>query len=125
MSRADFEELLDKWVKDAFEKNEPLREQLLSLGEKIEEHLEKLSCIRGLEDIDHPDSVAWRGATERYMRELDKLLPGDDFERRGADIPWSLPNMRAGAADFKRGCDITRGLLQDALNRLQEELDAR
>jgi hypothetical protein len=121
--RNDFELLLDKWVQDALAKEEkPSLEQLRVLKERIDKQVEKLPYIKTLH-IDHPDAIQWRGAIERYMRKLDETLPGDNFEKQRADIPWHEPNMRATDEDYRRGCDMTKGLLGDALQKLQEELD--
>jgi len=120
--RRDFEMLLDEWVQDAFGKEEkPSLEQLRVLKKKINELGEEASHIRTLH-IDHSEAVLWRGMTQRYMRELDRVLPGDDFENRFANIPWHEPTKRATKSDFQRGCDITKGLLEDAVQKLHETL---
>jgi hypothetical protein len=87
--------LLVKWVQDALGKEEePSLEQLRILKEKIDRLVEKTSYIRTLH-IDHSEAVQWRGATQRYMRELDEVLPGDNFEKRRAEVPWHQPTKRA------------------------------
>lgn len=122
ISRNDFEMLLDKWVQDAFDKEKkPSLEQLRLLEEWISGHIERVPYISTL-DIDHPDAVQWRGAIERYMRELDEVLPGDNFEERRAKIAWHEPDKRATEADYKRGCSMMEGLLRDALQKLQEQI---
>jgi hypothetical protein len=124
VSRSSFEALLDEWVQDALGKEEePSLEQLRILKEKINGLVEKTPYIRTL-DIDHSEAVQWRGATRRYMRELDEVLPGDDFEKRRAEIPWHEPTKRATGGDYQRGCDIMKGLLADAVQKLQEKLDS-
>lgn len=124
LSRDAFEQLLDKWVQDALGKEEkPSLEQLRILKEKINKLVEKTPYIRTLH-IDHSKAVQWRGATQRHMRELDEVLPGDSFEKRRAKVPWHEPTERSTEKDYQRGCDITRGLLEDALQKLQEKLDS-
>lgn len=123
MCREDFDRLLGEWVEDAFEKEKELSaEQLLRLKDKMEKLVAQLPSIRELH-LDHPKTMAWRGALERHMREHDQLLPGDDFGGRRAAIPWHPPNEPSRPEDFRRGCDLTEGLLRDALGRLQEKLD--
>jgi hypothetical protein len=124
ISRNDFETSLDKWVQDALGKEEkPSLEQLRILKQKINGLVEKTPDIRTLH-IDHSEAVQWRGATQRYMRELDEVLPGDNFEKRRAEVPWHEPTARATGEDYQRGCDITKGLLEDAVQKLQEKLDS-
>lgn len=125
VSRSSFEAILDEWVQDALGKEEaPSLEQLRILKEKIGGLVEKVPYIRTLH-IDHSEAVQWRGATQRYMRELDKVLPGDDFEKQRAEVPWHQPTERATQEEYQRGCDITRGVLEDAIQRLQEGLGER
>ena len=123
-SRSEFEMSLDEWVQDALGKEEkPSLEQLRILKEKINGLVEKTPNIRTLH-IDHSEAVKWRGATQRYMRELDEVLPGDNYEKRRADVPWHEPTKRATEKDYRRGCDITKGLLEDAVQKLQEKLNS-
>jgi hypothetical protein len=123
LTRDDFENLLNKWVKDAFDREKlPSREQLETLQEKINAQYEKYAYVKGL-SIDHPEAKSWRDTIQRYMRELDKFFPGDNFEERRAVIPWHKPDMQATPQEYSRGCDQTAGLLKDALQKLQEELE--
>lgn len=130
ISRDDFEKLLDEWVQDAFNKEErPSLEQLLKLKENFQNILDEWQYIKSLSEdhsgdaIDHPNAVKWRRAIERHTPQLDKYLPGNDFEKYRANIPWHEPNKRATKDDFNRGCDVTKGFLEAVLEKIQEEID--
>jgi hypothetical protein len=129
-SREDFERLLDKWVQDAFSKEEkPSLEQLLKLRENFQKIRDKWQYIKSLsvkhsgDAIDNSDAVSWRRAIEHYTLQLDKYLPGNHFERDRANIPWNKSNECATKDDYDRGCEIPKGFLDDVLRRIQEEID--
>jgi len=101
--------------------------QLLELKKKFEKQLNGLPNIIGL-DLNHFDSGLWRRTTKRYMGELDRVLPGNGWEGKYDDIPWHPPtglaeDPREQRMIYINACNSTRGLLGDALLKLQEELD--
>jgi hypothetical protein len=121
--RDDFQTVLDQWVQDALGNEEqPSLEQLRILEKKISKLIEDVPYILTLQ-IDDSEAVRWRGTTQRYMRELDQVLPGDDFETQRSQIAWHKPTEQATQEDYQRGCGITKGLLQTALDKLQEQLE--
>jgi hypothetical protein len=126
ITRDDFENLLNRWVQDAFNKEKrPSRIQLERLKERIKGHLEKTDYIRNLY-YDHPDTKTWHDTILRYIRELDEFFPKDGFEDRRANINWQdHPDMPVTPEGHLRGCNQTEGLLKDALQKIQEELDCR
>lgn len=99
------------------------KKKLLKLRKKVKKLLEELPSIMILSNIDNLNVVRWRRAIERHTLQLDKYLPGNDFEKYRANIPWHAPNKRTTKDDYNRGCNITKGFLEDALDAIQEELD--
>lgn len=99
------------------------QEKSLKLRKKVKKLLEELPSIVILSNIDNPNVIRWRRAIERYTLQLDKYLPGNNFEKYRANIPWHAPNKRTTKDDYNRGCNITKGFLEDVLEKIQEELD--
>lgn len=101
--------------------------QLLDLKDKLEKQINELSYVVELH-LDHPDDVQWCNATKRYLRRLDKLVPGDNWGARYDQIPWHPPdgpdeNARKQQKIYTNACNNAKGVLRDALGVLQEKID--
>ncbi len=103
----------------------PSPEQLLGLENKVESLLKELPHIRDLH-LDHAENKEWRTNAERYFRQFDQLLPGDDFSKKYAFIAWHWPDKAADDSEeqraiYVRACNNTAGLLKSALQALREK----
>jgi len=122
-----FEVLANLKMPGKISKESP-RAQLLALRTKLDEQLNELPHIMRLH-LNHPDAHRWRRTTKRRLHELDRILPGDNWERQYDDIPWHRPNGPVEETEEQRmiytnACNSADGLLRDALLKLREELDA-
>jgi len=98
--------------------------QLLELAERIEQKIREIPNIKKL-GKDHLERRKWQYALERYIPDIDNILPGHNLEDRRAKIAFHPPDKPETEESVKRGVDMMAAFLEDVLSLLREEITSR